>query len=300
MTYEEVKRILDTSNGNVICKQFCLFPNQIAEAIKEIVHEEYEYGYIIIGVSKSGETYSLDGIDRHINMSNILKAAIEQVQIDTMISYETCAVNGKIIYIMKIKTLGRILSNANIDKSLMEEIMRELLSACVKLQSNAIYYGATEDQRNDYIRDILETAGYDIKDQTRRGLSPSGKAAGEVDILIMRNNFPVTIIEALNLTSLNTSYLDSHIDKIYGYDTAGNVFNIILSYVTVVNFADFCNKYIEHIEGYKYPFEIISVEENADISKVSYSDIRVIKTLHNRNGIETVLYHICVLMKSKM
>ena len=297
MIYEEVKRIIDASNGNVICKQFCIFPNQIAEDIKEIVHKEYEYGYIVIGVSKSGENYSFDGIDRDISMSKIFEAAIEQVQIDTMISYETCAVNGKIIYIMKIKTLGKILSIANMDKSLMEEIMRELLSACVKLQSNAIYYSATEDQRNDYIRDILETAGYDIKDQTRRGLSPSGKAAGEVDILIKHNNFPVTIIEALNLTSLNTSYLDSHIDKIYGYDTAGNAFNIILTYVMVVNFADFCNKYIEHIKGYKYPFEIISVEEDVDINKVSYSDIKVIKTLHNRNGIETVLYHVCVLMK---
>lgn len=59
----------------------------------------------------------------------------------------------------------------------------------------------------------------------------------------------------------------------------------------------FCNKYIEHIKGHKYPFEIISVEENVDIGKVSYSDIKVMKTLHNRNGVETLLYHICVLLK---
>uniref|UniRef100_UPI0040577009 hypothetical protein n=1 Tax=Acetatifactor sp. TaxID=1872090 RepID=UPI0040577009 len=58
MTYEEVKRLIDTSNGNVICKQFCIFPNQIAADIKEIVHGEYEYGYIVIGVSKTGGNYS--------------------------------------------------------------------------------------------------------------------------------------------------------------------------------------------------------------------------------------------------
>ncbi len=57
----------------------------------------------------------------------------------------------------------------------MNEILKQLLSACVKLQANAIYYNATEDQRNDYIRDILDSAGYDVKDQTRRGLSPSGQ-----------------------------------------------------------------------------------------------------------------------------
>ena len=297
MTYEELKRLINTSKGNVICKQFCIFPNQIAADINEIVHEEYEYGYIIIGVSNSGEDYSFDGIDRQINMSKILETAIKQVQVDTTISYDTCPVNGKSIYIIKVKTCARTLSGVDIDKSLMDEIMRELLSACVKLQANAIYYGASEDQRNDYIRDILETAGYDVKDQTRRGLSPSGKGAGEVDILIKNKNFPVTIIEALNLTSLNTSYLDNHIDKIYGYDTAGNAFNTILSYVNVSNFVGFCNKYVEHIKGYKYPFEIISVEENVNIGKVSYSDIKVMKTLHNRNGVETSLFHICVLLK---
>ena len=297
MTYEELKRLINTSKGNVICKQFCIFPNQIAADINEIVHEEYEYGYIIIGVSNSGEDYSFDGIDRQINMSKILETAIKQVQVDTTISYDTCPVNGKNIYIIKVKTCARTLSGVDIDKSLMDEIMRELLSACVKLQANAIYYGASEDQRNDYIRDILETAGYDVKDQTRRGLSPSGKAAGEVDILIKNKNFPVTIIEALNLTSLNTRYLDNHIDKIYGYDTAGNAFNTILSYVNVSNFVGFCNKYVEHIKGYKYPFEIISVEENVNIGKVSYSDIKVMKTLHNRNGVETSLFHICVLLK---
>lgn len=297
MTYEELKRLINTSKGNVICKQFCIFPNQIAADIKEIVHEEYEYGYIIIGVSKVGEDYSFDGIDRQINMSKILETAIKQVQIDTTISYDTCLVKGKRIYIIKVKTCARTLSGINSDKSLMNEIMRELLSACVKLQANAIYYSASEDQRNDYIRDILETAGYDVKDQTRRGLSPSGKAAGEVDILIKNKNFPVTIIEALNLTSLNTSYLDYHIDKIYGYDTAGNAFNTILSYVNVSDFVVFCNKYVEHIKEYKYPFEIISVEENVSIGKVSFSDIKVMKTLHNRNGVETSLFHICVLLK---
>lgn len=297
MTYKEVKKLIDTSDGNLICKQFCILPNQIVADIKEIVHGEYEYGYIVIGVSNSGSDYSFEGIDRHINMSKILETAIKQVQIDTTISYDTCPVNGKSIYIIKVKTCARTLSGVDIDKSLMDEIMKELLSACVKLQANAIYHGASEDQRNDYIRDILETAGYDVKDQTRRGLSPSGKAAGEVDILIKNKNFPVTIIEALNLTSLNTSYLDNHIDKIYGYDTAGNAFNTILSYVTVSDFVGFYNKYIEHIKGYKYPFEIISVEENVDIGKVSYSDIKVMKTLHNRNGVETLLYHICVLLK---
>ncbi len=68
------------------------------------------------------------------------------------------------------------------------------MSACVNLQANSLYYGATEEQRNDYIRDILDIAGYDVKDQTRKGLSPNGKDVGEVDILIKEKNFPTDIV----------------------------------------------------------------------------------------------------------
>lgn len=186
---------------------------------------------------------------------------------------------------------------ANTDIVKMNEMLKQLLSACVKLQANAIYYNATEDQRNDYIRDILDTAGYDVKDQTRRGLSPSGKAAGEVDILIKEHGFPITIIEALNLDSLNKAYLDKHIDKIYNYDTAGNKFNIMLSYVTASNFIDFCDKYFEHIKKHKYPFAIQVSENNIVVEKCSFSDIKVMKTIHNRNGCETVLYHVCIWIK---
>lgn len=194
-------------------------------------------------------------------------------------------------------TYDRKISIINQDDAIINKMIGDLLAACVKLQGNYIYYKATENQRNDYIRDILDTAGYDVKDQTRRGLSSGGKDAGEIDILIKKNDFPVTIIEALNLDSLNTTYLDDHIDKIYNYDTAGDKFNIILSYVTVENFADFCNKYNEHIKSYNFPFDMISMEKNVVFDNISYPDIRVMKTVHNRNGGETMLFHICVLIK---
>lgn len=191
---------------------------------------------------------------------------------------------------------NRTIPNASQDGTKVNKIMKDLLSACVKLQANSLYYDATEDQRNDYIRDILDAAGYNVKDQTRRGLSSSGKAAGEIDILIQEKDFPVTIIEALNLDSLNTTYLDRHIDKIYKYDASGNKFNIILLYVTVGNFLSFCSKYSKYIKEYSYPFEMILMEENVAFDNI-YSNIKVMKTVHNRNGSETVLYHICVLIK---
>lgn len=165
------------------------------------------------------------------------------------------------------------------------------------MQSNATYYARSENQRNDFIRDLLKMAKYDVIDQGRRGLSSIGKCPGEVDILIEEDGLPVTIIEALNLDSLNTNYLDNHIDKIYRYDTVGNMFNIILSYVSVFDFSKFCEKYSKHIKEYQYIYPLKSVDDEFMIEKFPYSDIRVMKTLHNRNGCETILYHVCVLIK---
>ncbi|MFG6344539.1 MAG: hypothetical protein K1W35_12430 [Lachnospiraceae bacterium] len=297
MTYEEVKNIVESGTDNIVCKQFIVLPNQIAAYIESMVYGNYDYGYVCIGIVKDKTRCRFIGIDRYINMDNIIQSALKQVKADTKISYEICEVECKRVCIIKVKTCARMIPIASSDIVKMNEILKQLLSACVKLQANAIYYNATEDQRNDYIRDILDTAGYDVKDQTRRGLSPSGKAAGEVDILIKEHGFPVTIIEALNLNSLNKAYLDKHIDKIYNYDTAGNKFNIILSYVTASNFIDFCDKYFEHIKKHKYPFAIQVSEDNVVIEECSFSDIKVMKTVHNRNRCETVLYHVCIWIK---
>lgn len=297
MTGEELKELIDLGNDNVIYKQFCLLPNQVAAYIESVAHGSQKYGYVLIGVVKEKSNYCLCGFDKNINMDNIVQSAIKQVRIKTDISYEVCNVEGKHICIIKVKTCESTLDISDTDLCKTKEVLREVLAACIKLQANSLYYGATEDQRNDYIRDILEASGYDVKDQTRRGLSPNGKAAGEVDILIKEKGFPLTIIEALNMNSLNTTYLDKHIDKIYDYDTAGNKFNIILSYVTVADFVTYCEKYCQHIKMHSYPFELTSFAENVVVDNISYSNIRVMKTVHNRNRCETVLYHVCVLIK---
>lgn len=125
----------------------------------------------------------------------------------------------------------------------------------------------------------------------------SGKGVGEVDILVEEDGLPVTIIEALNLDCVNTSYLDKHIDKIYGYDMVGNMFNIILSYVSVSDFSEFCEKYFEHIKEHQYPYPLISANNSFVVEEFPYSDIRVMKTVHNRNNCDTVLYHVCMLIR---
>ncbi|AHN24417.1 hypothetical protein [Lysinibacillus varians] len=122
-----------------------------------------------------------------------------------------------------------------------------------------------------------------MKDQTRRGSSAAGKSSGEVDIFVEKNGFPFTIIESLNLDSLNTSYLNAHLDKIYSYDTTGNNFNVCLSYVKVRDFGAFWEKYCTHVKKHKYPVMFISSDEDID-KNYPYTDKRFMITTHSRSG----------------
>lgn len=65
----------------------------------------------------------------------------------------------------------------------------------------------------------------------------------------------------------------------------------------ITNFVKFCDKYFKHIEKYKYPFDLISIEKNIVVENISYTDIKVMETVHNRNGSETRLYHVCIWIK---
>lgn len=291
---KEIEALLDVKADNVICKKFCLFPSEIALYIDTVARSRDEYGYILIGAESTNDGYSICGINTTVNFTGILENAKKQLDIKLDIEQQLCNFDNKKIWVIKVKTYESLDINSDVKNETMNNILRDLYLACIKLQGNSFYYDATEDQRNDFVRDIMETTGHQVKDQTRRGLSAAGKAAGELDIFIHASGFPITIIEALNLSSLDRAYLDKHIDKVYNYDTAGNYFNIILSYVKVSNFQDFCSKYLKHIKEHTYPFLMIEIDENCCISDNEYSDIKIMMTKHNRNGKDTFLYHICV------
>ena len=173
-----------------------------------------------------------------------------------------------------------------------------LYQICVKLQGNSKYINASEDERNDYIRDMLDREEYVIKDQTRRGLSASGVSSGEIDILVEKQRCPFTIIEALILKYLDKDYLGKHLDKIYKYDTNGDQFNVCLVYAECKEFAAFWEKYCDFVKGYKYPYPLVTSDESID-QEYAGSEIRIMTTTHNRSGQLTKLYHICVKILSR-
>lgn len=303
---QEVKQLLcDENADNIICRQLDLKPSNIARFIAAMANNPNGYGYIIIGASKNSDGYTVNGMSRSLKIDGVIQAALKQLSFQPIIEYQKCTLEGKNVCIIYVeKSIEDIFGGDNSkyieqkkDTCLIKILLKDIFLACVKLQKNFHYKNVTEDERNDFIRDLLETNAYQVKDQTRQGTSNSGKASGEVDILIQEQGFPFAIIEALNLSSLNTNYLDTHIDKIYKYDTLGNICNFILSYVKVKDFASFFESYSKHIKQHKYPYELIGVDESVG-EEYKYTDIRLLMTKHNRNGKDTLLYHICVKIQS--
>lgn len=180
----------------------------------------------------------------------------------------------------------------DIEQMMFDDVMR----CCERVQADYSLKDSLEDEINDRFRDLLDgNKLINVRDQTRQGISSTGKRAGEVDILIRIGKMPISIIEALKLTSVTESYIAEHIDKIFKYDTLGYRFNYIVSYVNVKDFSRFYEGYIQFVSSYKYPYEMVDfIIEGAK----QYPELRVIETLLNRNGIITKLYHILIHMQN--
>lgn len=71
----------------------------------------------------------------------------------------------------------------------------------------------------------------------------------------------------------------------------GNAVNLCLTYVNVLDFDVFWQKYCNHLKNRDYKIELVSLDVN---EMLPYSEIRVAKATHLRSGKLTYLYHIAV------
>lgn len=298
----DVEKVLSSEpNENTICYEYELRPSIIISAIKKLANTTDDYGYIFIGVLESSSSYIIKDLAGGYKVKNIVEKALEMLTVKPNVEYDSVVINGKTIYVIKVFRIseGTSLLSDELESEPIKKFIDILYQICVKLQGNSKYIDASEDERNDYIRDMLDREEeYVIKDQTRRGLSASGVSSGEIDILVEMDNYPFTVIEALNLNSLNKDYLGKHLDKIYTYDTTGDYFNVCLVYAECKEFASFWEKYCDFVKRYKYPYPLVTSDESIDQKYVG-SEIRIMTTTHNRSGKLTRLYHICVKMLSK-
>lgn len=177
------------------------------------------------------------------------------------------------------------------DIELFEKLNEDILLCCERIQARNYYKNASENEMNDQIRDLLWALKYDVRDQTRQGTSAGGKQAGNVDLLIVNGNMPISLIEALKLDSVLEDYISLHIDKIYNYDTLGYECNYLIAYVKTKSFKAFWDRYLYFIKEYKYPYEKVDCCET-DVRQ--YSEIKRAFVCLKRNGVNTKLYFLVI------
>lgn len=178
------------------------------------------------------------------------------------------------------------------------KLFLDIINVCQVMQSNKIYWHASEDARNTYIRDLLRAKEYCIADQTLSGKSASGKQAGELDIDIRESpEKPWTIYEALNISSFsetNKKNWNDHLSKLLdNYNPIGCPFLFLASYLECSkdNFKEIWLKYLEHISTYSpnsYALQKTNTHNNDSFF------IRSAESIYDRGGLPTTVYHICV------
>lgn len=178
------------------------------------------------------------------------------------------------------------------------QLIQDIISACQTMQSTKIYWKASEDDRNTFVRDILRAKGYYIADQTRSGKSSTGKRPGELDIEIRESSdSPWTVYEALNISSFAQTYKNDwneHLSRLLdNYNPLGYPFLFLVSYLECSKdrFKDIWLDYYAHASTYSPPnYSLQSVEAQNDDSFY----IRSAQCVYDRAGLPTTVYHICV------
>lgn len=178
------------------------------------------------------------------------------------------------------------------DLSTANSVLQDLIWIGGRVCTNETYNESTkEDNINDYFRDMLCSKGYnETKDQTRHGISTSGKRAGEVDLLLTKNGEEIAIFEGLKLNSVCEKTINEHIDKaINNYNALGTA-TFIVAYITTVNYSDFWRKYYNHISKYSYNMVI---KRNITELTSPNASTKIAQIILSKNGFDFPVYFLC-------
>lgn len=151
-----------------------------------------------------------------------------------------------------------------------------------------------EDSRNDFITALLTSKGLIVRDQSRWGMSATGKTIGRPDFRLFNpSSRTEAVVEAFNLESLQRREIDLHLKKLFNYDASGLKQNFVLVYCDSKKFADLWQKYLDHISEIVFEHPLKTKPETQE---TKYTEIKMARTIHLRSGEETEVYHIFINM----
>ncbi len=202
------------------------------------------------------------------------------------------AEEGKQQFIQQIsESTGRELAKAI---RACPDVFDEVVGALAALCGNPTYNSfSTENQMNDYVRDILGQ-GLQVRDQTRQGISGNSRSAekgnaGELDIQIRNNGKPIAIYEGLRLKGIKSSDIHEHIKKAtQNYNPQGVKMVFVVAYVQekTTGFGAFWKDFVECVKRYNAldnEYQIIWDEEEED---TGLSSVRSIHGTYNLDDAE--------------
>lgn len=180
-----------------------------------------------------------------------------------------------------------------IDVATANSVLGSLLKIGDRICANATYNAnSSENSMNDFFRDSLSLMGYtEVKDQTRHGVSLSGKDAAEVDILIAKEGKEVAIFEGLKLDSINSAYIADHIDKtLINYNVLGTA-TFIVAYVSIEDFGSFWNRYEAYLKRYNYP---LGIKRQLETKAAPNAAIRIADIVFSKSEFDFITYFIAL------
>lgn len=260
-----MEELFEMNTGYVLNLSNNQFKNLVAKHANIDVYQDSRY---TLESSKAKKLRKIWEIENDLIVGEITLDLLElrEVIIERKIEYDDTYYDPLAKQALMIKDLANMMiSNKEyltnderlmLDISAAESVLDDLIDIGEQVCNNVSYNAKSKENIiNDYFRDMLRSKGYtEIKDQTRHGVSSSGKDAGEVDILISKNNKEIAIIEALKLNSVESDYIKEHIEKaIINYNPLGTA-TFLVAYVSAADFGGFWERYLNFLK--KYSFDI--------------------------------------------
>lgn len=181
----------------------------------------------------------------------------------------------------------------NADMSSANTVLNDLVWIGERVCTNVAYNESTKENTfNDYFRDMLCGKGYsETKDQTRHGISASGKDAGEIDLLLSKDGKEIAIIEAIKLNNVNSNTINAHIEKaINNYNPLGTA-TFIVAYVSNDDFSGFWERYFAYLKDYSFS---LTVKENISIRPDPNASTRVARCILSKDNYDFPVFFIAL------
>lgn len=182
-------------------------------------------------------------------ISKVVTTACKSIVTDNNDNYAEFIgdINRQRIQLMNVHTLAKSNFNEKLRRPTYQEFEADLEWVLQRLGRRA-EKSDSEDKNNDYLRDMLLSKNYEVKDQSREGTSASGSSAGELDLIIEDQGDLFTIIEALKLSSVDTSYINAHYLKLLlNYNPLQARRTFLVTYYYGSAFDGWWAKYVAHI-----------------------------------------------------